>query len=147
MNGNIKKQVGFRDFSKKDFQEIQELWKLNDMGGSERGDDAETIMRCNQHGGHFIVMDLPAENKIIGTSWMTWDGRRMFLHHFCIHPDYQGSGLGELLGEESLKFIKNKKAQVKLEVHKGNIPAKQLYKKLGFFAFEDYDIYMIRNWE
>lgn len=147
MSGNIKKQVRLRDFSKKDFQEIRILWKLNDMGGSERGDDAETIMNCNQHGGHFIVMDLPTENKIIGTSWMTWDGRRIFLHHFCIHPDYQGLGLGELLGEESLKFIKNKKAQVKLEVHKKNTPAKKLYKKLGFFAFEDYDIYMIRNWE
>lgn len=147
MDGNIKNQVRFRNFSEKDFQEIQELWILSDMGGRERGDDAETILRCNKHGGHFIIMDLPVENIIIGTSWMTWDGRRIFLHHFCVHPDYQSMGLGKLLGEESLKFIKKKKAQVKLEVHKENLAAKKLYKKLGFFAFEDYDIYMIRNWK
>jgi len=147
MKGNIKNQIRFRNFSEKDFQEIQKLWELTDMGGSERRDDAETILRCNQHGGHFIILDLPAENKIIGTSWMTWDGRRIFLHHFCIHPEYHRKGLGELLGAESLKFIKKKRAQVKLEVHKENLAAKKLYKKLGFFAFEDYDIYMIRNWK
>ena len=35
--------------------------------------------------------------------------------------------------------------QVKLEVHKENYPAQRLYEKLGFFAFRDYDIYMIRD--
>ncbi len=147
MSKKIKNQIRFRDFSRQDFPEILKLWEINDMGGAERGDTADTILQCNSQGGHFIIMDLPGEKKIIGTSWMTWDGRRMFLHHFCIHPSYQKMGLGEMLGIESLKFIKKKNAQVKLEVHKENLPAKKLYKKLGFFAFEDYDIYMIRNWE
>ena len=35
--------------------------------------------------------------------------------------------------------------QVKMEVHKKNKAAIQLYKKLGFFAFKDYNIYMIRE--
>ena len=35
--------------------------------------------------------------------------------------------------------------QVKMEVHKENFAAKKLYEKLGFFAFRDYDIYMIRE--
>ena len=117
------------------------------MGGPERGDTAETILNCTAQGGHFIVMELPEKQKIIGTSWLTWDGRRIFLHHFCIHPGYRKQGLGELLGYESMKFARKKNAQVKLEVHKENLAAKKLYKKLGFFAFEDYDIFMIRKWD
>ncbi len=35
--------------------------------------------------------------------------------------------------------------QVKIEVHRENTAAIRLYKKLGFFAFEDYEIYMIRE--
>ncbi|MFW5820809.1 MAG: GNAT family N-acetyltransferase [Bacteroidota bacterium] len=147
MEENIRNKIFFRGFETKDFPEIQELWELNDMGGPERGDNAETIHRCNQQGGHFIIMELTEKRKIIGTSWMTWDGRRIFLHHFCIHPKYRKKGLGELLGLESLKFARKKNAQVKLEVHKNNLAAKNLYKKLHFFAFEDYDIYMIRKWE
>jgi ribosomal protein S18 acetylase RimI-like enzyme len=141
----IRDNIRFREFRKEDFPEIQELWELTGMGNPDRGDTAETIFQCNKQGGNFIVMDLPEENKIIGTSWMTWDGRRTYLHHFGIHPEYQGLGLGELLGLESIKFIRKRGSQVKLEVHKKNIIAKKLYHKLGFFSFTDYDIFMIRD--
>jgi len=135
----------FRNFTEEDFPEILELWNACDMGGKERGDTATTIQRCNELGGKFIVLEQKSTGKITGTSWMTRDGRRIYLHHFCIHPDFRSRGLGTLLGLESLKFIKSLGEQVKLEVHKENRAAKRLYEKLGFFAFRDYDIYMIRQ--
>lgn len=141
----IRDNIRFREFKEEDFPAVQQLWELTGMGNPDRGDNAETIHQCNKQGGYFIIMDIPDENRIIGTSWMTWDGRRTYLHHFGIHPDYQGLGLGKLLGMESLKFIRERGSQVKLEVHKNNIIAKQLYQKLGFFAFTEYDIYMIRD--
>lgn len=145
MSDSIRNRVLFRDFKPADFPSILKLWELNNMAGPERGDTELTILNCNKQGGKFIILEIPDENKIIGTSWLTWDGRRIFLHHFCIHPDYQGKGLGELLARKSLEFIRKKGAQVKLEVHKKNIPAKRLYEKLGFIVFEAYDIYMKRD--
>jgi len=142
---NILDQITFRAFRKKDFPEILKLWQLCGMGGEERGDTAETILKCNSHGGYFVVLECTSQKIIIGTSWMTWDGRRIYLHHFCIHPEYRGKGFGKLLGHECLRFIAKKGAQVKLEVHKNNQIAKKIYEKLGFFAFTDYDIYMIRE--
>ncbi len=135
----------FSDFKKEDFLEIQKLWESTGMGNPERADDSLTIERCNSSGGKFICLRNKENSEIIGTSWMTYDGRRIYLHHFCIKPEYQRSGLGTALGKESLKFIKKKGVQVKLEVHKNNTAAKKLYEKLGFFAFRDYDIYMIRD--
>jgi ribosomal protein S18 acetylase RimI-like enzyme len=44
-----------------------------------------------------------------------------------------------------LKFIKTQGKQVKLEVHKENQAARHLYESEGFFAYTDYDIYMIRK--
>ena len=76
---------------------------------------------------------------------MTWDGRRIYLHHFGILPEYQRLGLGRILAQASLEWLREQGQQVKLEVHKENHQAKQFYKKLGFFAFGDYDIYMIRD--
>ncbi|MBE0654138.1 MAG: GNAT family N-acetyltransferase [Bacteroidales bacterium] len=145
MSDPIWNRILFRDFKPADFPSIHKLWELNNMAGQERGNSADTILNCNKQGGKFIILEIPEEKKIIGTSWLTWDGRRIFLHHFCIHPDYRGRGLGELLGRESLEFISKKGAQVKLEVHKKNIPAKRLYEKLGFIVFEEYDIYMKRE--
>ena len=76
---------------------------------------------------------------------MTWDGRRIYLHHFGILPEYQRQGLGRKLAEASLEWLREQGQQVKMEVHKKNHQAKKLYEKLGFFAFSDYDIYMIRD--
>jgi ribosomal protein S18 acetylase RimI-like enzyme len=83
--------------------------------------------------------------KIIGSSWMTWDGRRIYLHHFGIHPDWQQRGLGTRLAKESLEWISSTGQQVKMEVHRENKAAIRLYKKLGFIAFEDYNLFMIRE--
>ena len=133
----------FRDYRREDYHGLILLWNVLGMTAEERGDTPEVIQRTIDQGGKLIVLE--HEEKIIGSSWLTTDGRRMFLHHFCIDEAFQGKGLGMKLGEESMKFIREKGFQVKLEVHKENHAAKKLYEKLGFFAFTEYDIYMKRK--
>jgi ribosomal protein S18 acetylase RimI-like enzyme len=139
--------INTRDYRPDDYPSLSELWKQCELSQPERGDSPEAIRICNAHGGRLLVMEDGESKRIIGSSWMTWDGRRIYLHHFGILPGYRGMGLGTRLAEASLEWIREKGRQVKLEVHKNNLQAKRLYEKLGFFAFEDYDIYMIRNFE
>lgn len=136
-----------RDFLPEDFSHVLTLWRELDMSSEERGDSEEIILQTIQHGGKLILMIDTETATLVGSSWMTFDGRRIFLHHFGIKKEYQRKGWGLKLALESIKFIKDKGYQVKLEVHKKNVAAKKLYEKLGFFAFTDYDIYMIRNTE
>jgi len=132
-----------RDYQEGDFSQILTLWKETDIYTSERGDTAEIILRCNACGGRFIVMKDPSSEQIIATSWLTWDGRRVLMHHFAVKPSVQGKGYGRKLALESLAFAHEKGAPLKLEVHRQNLPAVKLYQSLGFEVFEDYDIYMI----
>jgi ribosomal protein S18 acetylase RimI-like enzyme len=134
-----------RDYREGDYASLLELWHKTDLAHPERKDDAGVIKRCNAMGGRLLVMEDPASGEIIGSSWMTWDGRRIYLHHFGIHPAWQNRGLGTKLAQASLEWISSTGRQVKMEVHRENNAAIQFYKKLGFFAFEDYDIYMIRE--
>jgi len=145
MTRQIKTRI--RDYQDGDFKELLHLWEQTGLTAPERGDNAEVIDRCNRHGGKLLVMENNMNGKIIGSSWMTWDGRRIYLHHFSILPDFQGMGLGTELAEKSMEWIREMGQQVKLEVHKNNESAKHLYEKLGFFAFSDYDIYMKRDLE
>jgi len=85
------------------------------------------------------------KKNIIGSSWLTSDGRRLYLHHFGIIPEYQGRGLSKLLLEESLAFAKEIDQQIKLEVHQNNNIAKNLYTKAGFKYLGDYEVYIIRD--
>ncbi len=134
-----------RDYRESDYTSMMQLWNETELAQPERKDDAGVIKRCNDMGGRLLVLEDVATCEIIGSSWMTWDGRRIYLHHFGIHPDWQNLGLGTKLAEASLEWISSTGQQVKMEVHKENKAAIQLYKKLGFFAFEDYDLYMIRE--
>lgn len=135
-----------RDYKPGDFPAIMEMWIATDMGRPERGDDEATVERSIAMGGQMLVMcNDETANNIIGTSWLTFDGRRLLLHHFGIAPGYQGRGLAKLLLKETLRSAKRKGYQVKLEVHRSNHTAVNLYLKAGFEYLGDYDVYIIRN--
>jgi ribosomal protein S18 acetylase RimI-like enzyme len=121
-----------RDYRLEDFPLVEALWKETGIYTIERGDTAEIINRCNQSGGKFFVVEDKSTGLVAGTSWITWDGRRLFLHHFAIRPDQQGTGLGRLLALKSLEFAREKNAPMKLEVHQSNHIAIHIYRSLGF---------------
>jgi ribosomal protein S18 acetylase RimI-like enzyme len=135
-----------REYHKGDFTGIMNLWIATGLSRPERGDDEATVERSIEMGGRMLVMcpESPAE-EIIGTSWMTFDGRRLHLHHFGIDPSFQRRGLARELLRESLRFVKEKGYQVKIEVHRSNAVAVELYRKAGFEYLGDYDVYIIRD--
>jgi len=139
------KSVNIRDFRVKDFEKVREIWERTGLGSPERGDDSQKILKSLEIGGKFFILEKEDIKQVIGTSWMTFDGRRLHLHHFGILPEFQGMGFSKPLLMESLKFAKEKNIQIKLEVHKGNQKAITLYKKYGFEYLGDYDIYIIRS--
>lgn len=134
-----------REYTEGDYPEMIRLWESLGLGGAHRGDDKNIIRRTIQMGGQLLLLVNPASGAIIGTSWLTVDGRRTYLHHFGIHADYQGNGLSKTLLDASLKLAKSYGMQVKLEVHTNNAKALGLYKKAGFSYLGDYQVYIIRD--
>lgn len=128
-----------------DYEDIVRFWDITGMGSPERGDNQQIIEDSIRMGGALLLMVEKVSKIISGTSWMTFDGRRILLHHFGILPSLQGNGLSKILLKESLKFVRKKGYQVKLEVHSTNIKAINLYKKSGFRHLGDYDVYVIRD--
>jgi ribosomal protein S18 acetylase RimI-like enzyme len=140
------KPIRVRPYARGDYQGIMQVWTATGLSRPERSDDEETIERSITMGGTLLVLyDDDAGDAIIGTSWITFDGRRLHLHHFGITPEYQGKGLSGKLLAESLKFVKEKGCQVKIEVHRTNEVALRLYRKAGFRYLGDYDVYIIRD--
>ncbi len=135
-----------RKYLKDDFNGIMNLWMATGLSRPERGDDEATVERSLDMGGLMLVMcdDSPIQ-RIVGTSWLTFDGRRLHLHHFGIDPEYQRRGLAKELLKETLRFVKEKGYQVKLEVHRSNVAAVALYRNAGFEYLGDYDVYIIRD--
>lgn len=142
---SIEQKYLIEEYSKGDFEEIIKLWEDLGLGNKLRGDDEKTILNTIEIGGKFFKLILTENNKIIGTSWITNDGRRLFLHHFGISKEFQGKGLSHILLEKTLDFAKEKNMQIKLEVHNTNTKAINLYEKEGFKYLGDYLVYIIRE--
>jgi ribosomal protein S18 acetylase RimI-like enzyme len=134
-----------REYSDKDYSELNRLWESLGLGGAHRGDDKQIIRRTIKMGGQMLLLIDNDLNAIVGCSWLTVDGRRTYLHHFGIHADYQGNGLSKILLDASLKLARSYGMQIKLEVHKDNVKALNLYKKAGFVYLGDYLVYIIRD--
>ncbi len=135
-----------RDYKTDDFEKVNHIWEETGMGGSIRGDNRDVVERTLAVGGKLLVLIDNETDEVIGTSWLTNDGRRIYLHHFGILPEYQGIGLSKLLLDESLGFAKEQNMQIKLEVHQDNEIAIHIYEEGGFEYLGDYQIYIIRDY-
>ena len=134
-----------RKFITADYDAVLNVWKQTDMGGAHRGDDLQVIQNTLKAGGELFVLIDKQTQKIVGTSWITNDSRRLYLHHFGILPEYQRKGLANILMDESMKYASQLKLQIKLEVHKNNEIARNLYIKYGFKYLGDYEVFIVRD--
>jgi len=141
----MKNEFVIRDYKHNDFPEIFDLWLETGLATPKRGDDESVIKKTLINGGRFLVLENTQNGKIAGTSWMTVDARRTYLHHFGISPEYQGKGLSKILMDETMEIAKKIGYQTKIEVHQTNKVALNLYKKYGFKYLGDYDVFIIRE--
>lgn len=142
---SFNKNFEIRDYRPVDYEGLLKLWELTDLGNAARGDDKAIISQTLKRGGRLLLMRQIKDGLLVGSSWMTTDGRRLYLHHFGIHPDFQGQGLSKPLMDASMKFVRKLGQQVKLEVQINNTRAINLYKKYGFKYLGDYMVYIIRD--
>ncbi|MEI6748421.1 MAG: GNAT family N-acetyltransferase [Bacteroidota bacterium] len=135
-----------RDYLESDYPALINLWESTGLGGAHRGDDAGVIRKTIEAGGKLLILETESDATLAGSSWLTNDGRRIYLHHFGILPPLQGKGLAKQLLAASIDFAKQKELQLKIEVHRQNRVAIALYTKYGFSYLGDYDIYIIRKY-
>lgn len=136
----------FRDYRAGDFSLVLSLWEETGLNDKKRGDTETVILNSMHFGGKFILMIHKETDMLMGTSWITNDQRRLYLHHFGIAKTFQGKKLSKPLLEASLQFAQTTGQQIKLEVHKDNKAARHLYEKYFFKYLGDYLVYIIRKY-
>ncbi len=65
--------------------------------------------------------------------WQYSDGKIAVVHRLCIHPDYQGQGVGTTMMRSSEDYLRDQGYQIiRLDSFPANRAALSLYEKLGF---------------
>lgn len=121
-----------------DYNNVYELWKscpgvgLNDLDDSKKG--IKRFLKRNPD-TCFVAQ---SDEKIIGSILAGSDGRRGYIYHACVLPDYQRQGIGKILVDAVMKSLKeigiNKAALV---VFDSNENGNAFWESQGFFKRND----------
>lgn len=132
------------NYSQDFYEKINTFWNETGLGGKQRGDNEAIIQNTIDAGGHLLIL-INGTREVIGTSWLTNDKRRTYLHHFGIKESFRNRGLAKLLLRKSLEIAEKDGYQIKLEVHKDNIVATNLYKSHHFKLLGNYEVFIKRE--
>src|SRR5205823_6335574 len=89
------------------FPEAYQLWGLSKGTARTVGDTEKEIKFYldRNPGTSFVCLD-KATNKLIGTILCGHDGRRGFIYHLAVHPDFRKRSIGKKLVETALAKLK-----------------------------------------
>ncbi len=124
-----------RNMTIEDYEKVYALWLsckgmgLNDIDDSKEG--IERYLRRNPD-TCFVTEE---NDEIIGVILSGNDGRRGFIHHTAVHPDYRKRGIGESLVERAMKALENCGiTKAALVVFERNEIGNTFWEKQGFTA-------------
>ena len=121
-----------------DYEQVYKLWmSCSGMGLNKLDDSKEGIERfLNRNPETCFVAE--TEQKIIGVIIVGNDGRRGYIYHTAVDPDYRNQGIATKLVNEVMKALKSLNInKVALVVFTKNSDGNAFWEKIGFTSRED----------
>src|SRR5437867_9357596 len=134
MSGKIDIQT--REFLIDDYDAAIELWSRVEGLDIAEGDDRESISRFlkQNRGLSRVATD---GSTMEGVVLCGHDGRRGYIYHLAVDPEYQGSGLGKRLIDECLEVLRRAgHERANILVAKDNPRGREFWRRSGW---EDLD--------
>src|SRR6056297_561646 len=92
-------QVKFVRATEIDPQEIIDFWKRNSITVTPT-DSPEELKTAAELHPHLFIIGLGPDDRVIGTVWGGFDGRRGYVAHLAVDEPYRNRGLGSHLMEK-----------------------------------------------
>ena len=131
--------MNIREMAETDYDQVYQLWLSGaGMGLNDLDDSKEGIARFLQRNPQTCLVAV--ENQtIIGAILVGSDGRRAYIYHTAVHPNYRRRGIARQLVETVLTVLDDLKIhKVALVVFKRNAEGNKFWEKLGFSVREDF---------
>lgn len=121
-----------RSMTISNYDAVLTLWQSCEGVGLSSADSRENIAAYLQRnpGQSFIAL---AGETLVGAVLSGHDGRRGFIHHLAVHPDYRRQGIGKNLIKHCLKALREDGIQkCHLFVFNKNQNAIQFWRDTGW---------------
>lgn len=128
----MKQRYTIEPFTIKDYPEVFGLWSETEGIGLGPADSEARIAAYLERnpGLSFLAR---GDGKVVGALLCGHDGRRGYLHHLAIRPEWRRMGIGQSLVEhclEGLRQVGIEKCHLFVFAH--NLPGKAFWEHLGW---------------
>jgi len=125
-----------REFRIEDYPIVRDLWQTAGLT-LRPGDELEDVkLKLQRDPELFLVAE--QNDEIVGSIIGGWDGRRGWIYHLAVKPQYQRKRTGANLVQEVEKRLLAKGAKkVNAQVYKWNERSSEFFKAIGYEAQPD----------
>lgn len=124
------------NFSPQFYEDVVDIWKKTGISVTSSDTKDELKLMLNRNPDLCLIAKI--DEKVIGVIMGGFDGRRGYVHHLAIDPEYQKEGYGRLLMDELIERFKKKRVhKIHLFIEKHNEDVIAFYSKLGWEIRKD----------
>lgn len=130
--------MNYRVMTIEDYPDIYDLWIHTPGMGLNSTDDSEDGIRrylLRNPSTNFVAEE---DGKIVGIIMAGHDGRRGFVYHTAVFPEFRGQGVGKALVDHAMEALEKEGIhKAALVVFERNEIGNGFWEKMGFTARED----------
>ena len=129
--------ITIRPMTIEDYDEVYAMWLITSKralsSADERG-QIERYLKRNEGLSQVAVID----GKIVGTVLAGHDGRRGFIHHMAVLPEYRRRHIGHALAEKAIEKIKSEGIEkTHIFCYQDNETGQKFWRDFGFVKRDD----------
>lgn len=127
-------------FTIEHYDDVRALWQGSEGVGLSEADEREHIASYLQRnpGMSFVAT---SDDSVIGAALCGHDGRRGYIHHLAVHPDYRRQGVGRQLVDRCLAALRTVGIQkCHLFIFNDNVSGIKFWKNVGWIYRSDISI-------
>ena len=132
-----------RPMKPSDYDEVYAMWQITTKRALSEADSREGIEKYiarNPEMSQVALMD----GKIVGTVLAGHDGRRGFIHHMAVMPEYRRHGIGKEMSKIAISKIEEDGIdKTHIFCYQNNETGQSFWKTLGFVKRDDVFVYSL----
>lgn len=123
------------------YEEIFAMWQITSKRALSKADRREEIERYLKRNSGLSQIAV-ADGKIVGTVLAGHDGRRGFIHHMAVLPEYRRKGIAKAMATKAIeKLAEEGIVKTHIFTYRDNSAGQGFWGSLGFKNREDIFVY------
>lgn len=134
-----------REMTIDDYDEVYEMWQITTKRALSKADERDQMERYLKHNAGMSQVAV-VDGKIVGTVLAGHDGRRGFIHHMAVLPEFRRKKIGHALAQTAIQKIREQGIyKTHIFCYQNNETGQSFWRDFGFDKREDVFVYSFSN--